>query len=153
MWDIDHITLDDYGWRLDNLDEVDQGFQPVTHVFLEIKIVVLTSLKENQFSGNESEDNNSHLTHFLEAWSTIKPTRVLEYDKRLCLFVYSLSGRAKDWLNALPSVTIAIWDQLKKAFLSRFSQQQNPWRRGKRFLILDRKMKKLCTIHGRDISC
>ena len=40
--------------------------------------------------------------------------------KRLHLFVYSLSGRAKDWLNALPSGVIATWDDLKKSFLHRF---------------------------------
>jgi len=33
-----------------------------------------------------------------------------------------LSGCAKDWLNALPSGTIATWDQLKKQFLDRFFQ-------------------------------
>lgn len=36
------------------------------------------------------------------------------------MFVYSLSGRTKDWLNALPSGTKATLDDLKKEFLRRF---------------------------------
>jgi len=43
---VEHITLEDYG-RLDNLDEVVQGFQPANPVYFDIKIVVLTTLKEN----------------------------------------------------------------------------------------------------------
>jgi len=37
----------------------------------------------------------------------IKHSGVSESNKRLCLFVYSLSERVKDWLNTLPSDTMA----------------------------------------------
>jgi hypothetical protein len=97
-----------------------RGFQPVNHVLFDIKHSVLSALRENQFAGRETEDCNAHLNNFLEACSNINDTRVSESDKRLRLFVYSLSGRAKDWLNALPSGVIATWDDLKKSFLHRF---------------------------------
>ncbi|KEH22526.1 hypothetical protein MTR_7g052605 [Medicago truncatula] len=46
---------------------------------------------------------------------------VSKSNKRL-FFVYFLKGCANDWLNALPSGTIATWNQLKRAyyFLNRF---------------------------------
>jgi hypothetical protein len=70
-------------------------------VFFDIKTVVLTTRKEDQFSGKEAKDCNAHLTHFLEAYNTIDPAGVSESDKRFCLFVSSLSGRVNDCLNAL----------------------------------------------------
>jgi len=112
---MERVTLGDYG-ILDNLDEVAQGFQPVNPVFFNINNSVPTALKDNQYSSKEDEDCNIHLTDFLEACNTINPEGVLKSDKRLKLFGYSLKGRAKDWLNALPSGSIAIWDQLKRAF-------------------------------------
>jgi len=44
---------------------------------------------------------------------------VSESNKRLRLFGYSLTRRARDWLDALPSGTIETWDQLKREFLDR----------------------------------
>jgi len=47
---------------------------------------VMLNLKSNQFSEMESEDCNAHLTHFMDACSTINPAEVSESDKRLKLF-------------------------------------------------------------------
>jgi len=113
------ITLGYYG-RLDNLDEVSLGFQPAKPVVFDIKNNVLMNLKSNQFLGKETEDCNAHLTHFLDAYITINPAGVLESDWRLRLFGYSLTGRAMEWLDALPSGTIETWDQLKREFLDRY---------------------------------
>jgi len=113
------ITLGYYG-RLDNLDEVSLGFQPANPVVFDIKNIVMVNLKSNQFSGMETEDFNAHLTHFLDACSTINPAGVSESDKRLRLFGYSLTERARDWLDALQSGSIETWDQLKRYFLDRY---------------------------------
>jgi len=48
-----------------------QGFQPANPAFLDIKNLVLTTLKVNQYSGKDDEDRNIHLTDFLEACGTI----------------------------------------------------------------------------------
>jgi hypothetical protein len=80
MGDERPITLGYYG-RLDNLDEVSLGFQPANLVVFDIKYSVMMNLKSNQFLGKESEDCNSHLTHFLDACSTINPAGVSESEK------------------------------------------------------------------------
>lgn len=47
MGDMEHITLGDFG-RLDDIDEVSQGFQPENLVLFDIKNEVLAALRENQ---------------------------------------------------------------------------------------------------------
>jgi len=119
MGDKRRITLGDYE-RLDNLDDVSLGFQPANPTVFDIKNSVMMNLKSNQCSGKEMEDCNAHLKHFTDARSTVNPTGVSESDKRLRLFGYSLTGKVRDWLDALPSGSIETWDQLKREFLDRY---------------------------------
>lgn len=86
---------------------MDQGFQLANHVFFDIKNLVLSAPKVNQYSSTNDEDCNIHLSDFLEACSTINSDEVLESNKRLRLFGYSLKVHANDWLNALPSGSIS----------------------------------------------
>lgn len=74
-------------------------------------------MRHNQFSQKEYEDCNEHLTHLLEACDTINPPDVFESDKRLMLFGYSLTCRAKERLKTISSDTITTWDELKRQFL------------------------------------
>jgi len=62
----------------------------VNPVFIDIENVALTDLKENQFSGMESEDCHAHMTHFFEACSIINPVGVSDSDK-IYYFVCLLS--------------------------------------------------------------
>jgi hypothetical protein len=56
---IPYTTLDGFKFFLQNKTSPNQ-------TRLNIKNCVLNSLKDNQFSKEESEDCNVHLTHFLE---------------------------------------------------------------------------------------
>ncbi|MCH83187.1 nucleobase-ascorbate transporter 11-like, partial [Trifolium medium] len=59
-------TLGDYG-RRDNGALANQGFQPANPVSFDIKNTVLSALKENLYSGSESQCPNLHLSHFYKA--------------------------------------------------------------------------------------
>ena len=96
-----HITLGDYR-RLKTLGEVFLGFQLANPSVFDIKNTVLNTLKANRFSSKELEDYKAHLTNFLEACGIINIPRMSESEKQLRLFRYSIGGRGKDWLNALP---------------------------------------------------
>ncbi|MCH89024.1 hypothetical protein A2U01_0009917 [Trifolium medium] len=96
------------------------GFQPANPVSFDIKNLVLNALKENQYSGAESQCPNLHLAHFYEVCCYTDPPNVTESDKRLRLFKFSLTGRAKDWLGTLPPNTINTWQELEVKFLARF---------------------------------
>ncbi|GAU48300.1 hypothetical protein TSUD_132250 [Trifolium subterraneum] len=99
-------TLGDYGQATDGQNP-NLGFQPVNSVSFDIKNTMLSALKENQFSGGESECPNIHLSRFYEACGYTDPTGISESNKKLRLFPLSLTGRAKDWIDTLPPNTIA----------------------------------------------
>jgi len=106
------VCKDDHG-RLDDIDEVAQGFQPEKPVLFDIKNEVLAALRENQLSGKESEDCNAPLTHFLKTMQHHQPRRsfrVREKTMYVCLFS-KWTGRG------LAQHTC---DDLKKAFLHCF---------------------------------
>ncbi|KAK2453440.1 hypothetical protein QL285_001129 [Trifolium repens] len=112
-------TLGDYGqWNDGQLANL--GFQPANPVNFDIKNSVINALKEDQYSWAESQCPNLHLGRFYEACDYTDPPGVTESQKRLRLFKFSLTGRAKDWLDTLPSGTINTWQELERKFLERY---------------------------------
>ncbi|GAU35739.1 hypothetical protein TSUD_370050 [Trifolium subterraneum] len=83
-------TLDDYGQATDGQNP-NLGFQPVNPVSFDIKNTMLIALKENQFSGSESEYPNIHLSLFYEACWYTDPTGISDSNKKLKLFPLSLT--------------------------------------------------------------
>lgn len=64
-----------------------------------------------QFHGLPSEDNVLHLKKFLRLTDTMRIlTNALDYI-RLTSFLFSLVGKAEDWLCDLPNQSITTWDQ------------------------------------------
>ncbi|GAU28722.1 hypothetical protein TSUD_372290 [Trifolium subterraneum] len=112
-------TLGDYGQR-NNGGIANLGFQPVNPVTFDIKNTVISALKEDQYSGAESQCPNLHLSHFYDACNYTDPPGISESDKRLRLFKFSLTGRAKDWLDTIPPGTIATWQDLERKFKDRY---------------------------------
>ncbi|XP_045802421.1 uncharacterized protein LOC123896006 [Trifolium pratense] len=112
-------TLGDFGQR-NNGELANLGFQPRNPVSFDIKNSVLSALKENQYSGAETQCPNLHLEHFYEACDYTDPPGVTASDKRLRLFKYSLTGRAKDWLDTIPPNTINTWQELEMKFMDRY---------------------------------
>ncbi|MCI90165.1 putative transposable element protein, partial [Trifolium medium] len=56
-------TLGDYG-QMNDGEIANLGFQPANPVAFDIKNTVLSALKEDQYSGFESQCPNLHLSHF-----------------------------------------------------------------------------------------
>jgi hypothetical protein len=112
-------TLGDYG-QWDDGHLANLGFQPANPVNFDIKNSVINALREEQYSGTESQCPNLHLGRFYEACDYTDPPGVTESQKRLRLFKFSLTGRAKDWLDTLPSGTINTWQELERKFLERY---------------------------------
>jgi hypothetical protein len=54
-------------------------------------------VKANPFYGLPSEDANAHLQHLLELCDTVVIEGVAQEIIRLCLFLFSLLGREKQW--------------------------------------------------------
>ncbi|KAL8542983.1 hypothetical protein ACS0TY_003751 [Phlomoides rotata] len=71
----------------------------------EISQSLVRLLMEKQFERSDEEDPNLHLSHFLELADTIKYNEVSEDVKKLRMFSFTLTGRAKALLYA---ITLAI---------------------------------------------
>jgi len=63
----------------------------------ELHTSLLTMVQTNQFCGLPSEDANAHLHNFLELCETIIIKDVAPDSVKICLFPFSLSGKAKQW--------------------------------------------------------
>jgi len=88
-------------------------FLPENHVSFGIKISIQNGLKENQYDGRYTMSPHEHLSYFYETCQLcIPPLHVNEYQKKLRLFAFTLTGRAKDWLLSIPSGNIKTWDEL-----------------------------------------
>ena len=80
----------------------------------------LTLVKGNQFDGRNKKDPHKHIHEFLEICEMFRYGETENDAVRLMMFPLSLTGEAKTWLDELDEGTIATWDELRTAFISRF---------------------------------
>src|SRR3989337_3170753 len=86
----------------------------------EIKSNLVSMVQQDQFGGSASEDAGMHLHKFSELCNM---THIKDYDPnalKLCLFPFSLRGKAKEWLLALFRGNITSWADCCSKFLSKF---------------------------------
>ena len=63
----------------------------------ELKLVLITMVQASPFYGKAHKDANAHVQHFLEICSTFTIKGVSQEVICLCLFPFSLLGKAKQW--------------------------------------------------------
>jgi len=83
----------------------------------EIKLALIYLLQQNQFFGSPTEDPNLHVSNFLRLSGTVKSNQEAV---RLHLFPFSLGDKASAWFHSLEIGSITSWDQMRRAFLTRF---------------------------------
>ena len=86
----------------------------------EIKPNLLSLVQQNQFGGSAAEDSGIHLNTFTEICDMMRIKDVDPNAVKLRLFPFSLRGKAKDWLLALPKGTITSWDECTNIFMTKF---------------------------------
>jgi len=52
---------------------------------------------------------------------------VTDNQKKLRLFLFTLTRRARDWLLTIPSGTIQTWDELEPRFLEKYFPMSKYW--------------------------
>ncbi|KAK8564488.1 hypothetical protein V6N12_036611 [Hibiscus sabdariffa] len=88
----------------------------------ELKPVMFNILNTlGQFSGLPAENARQHLKSFLEICNSFKIHGVSNDVLKLKLFPYSLTDKAKAWLNNLPPGSLRSWTELCRSFLAKFS--------------------------------
>jgi hypothetical protein len=119
--------MGDYGLDA-NHGHLTHVFQPANLVAFDIKSSVQQNLNENPYDGSDDRSPHEHLSHFHETCQfCVLPANVTESQKKLRLFPFPLTSRAKDWLLSIPSGTIQTWDELELKFLKRFFPMSKNW--------------------------
>ncbi|KAK8540256.1 hypothetical protein V6N12_046544 [Hibiscus sabdariffa] len=74
-----------------------------------------------QFGGSPAENARQHLKSFLEICNSFKIHGVSNDVLKLKLFPYSLTDKARAWLNNLQPGSLQSWTELCRSFLAKFS--------------------------------
>jgi hypothetical protein len=84
-----------------------------------LKPALINMVQQSPFCGKASEDANAHLQHFLDICSTFTIQGVTQDAGHLCLFPFSLLGKAKQWFYSNKEVVLT-WENCSNAFLAKF---------------------------------
>ena len=94
-----------------NVNVGDDGF--------ELKLALINIMQASQFCGKAHEDASAHLQHFLEICSTFTIKGVTKDAILLCLFPFSLLGKAKQWFYTNKDRNTT-WGNCSTTFLAKF---------------------------------
>nr|GEV20069.1 reverse transcriptase domain-containing protein [Tanacetum cinerariifolium] len=85
---------------------------PILAVHFELKHSLINLVTSKQFFDFEKEDPHAHIQYFNKITSTLKYKDVPESSIKLMLFLFSIDGPARIWLDKGPSRSILTWDNL-----------------------------------------
>nr|GEX39304.1 hypothetical protein [Tanacetum cinerariifolium] len=90
------------------------------NVNFEIKSQFMQELREDTFSENKDEDVHDHIDRVLNIVSLFNILRVSHDAVLLRVFLFTLTGSAKRWVDRLTPGAVNTWDLLKKAFIQKY---------------------------------
>nr|GEV89050.1 reverse transcriptase domain-containing protein [Tanacetum cinerariifolium] len=80
----------------------------------ELKHGLLTLVQNKQFFEHDKEDPHAHVRYFNKITSTLKFLNAPNTSNKLMLFLFSLEGAARIWLEKEPPRSIFTWDNLDR---------------------------------------
>nr|GEU43452.1 hypothetical protein [Tanacetum cinerariifolium] len=92
----------------------------ITDDNFELKHSLLTFVQNKQFFGHDKEDPHAHVCYFNKITSTLKFLNVPNTSIKHMLFLFSLEGAARIWLEKEPPRSIFTWDDLVSKFINQF---------------------------------
>nr|GEX68908.1 reverse transcriptase domain-containing protein [Tanacetum cinerariifolium] len=91
----------------------------------ELKIGLLNLVTAIAFHGFKNDDPHSHIRRFTKITQTVKLNNVPSDVVKLLLFLFSLEGAARTWLEKEPPNSITTWNDLVSKFVNRFFPPSN----------------------------
>nr|GEV25403.1 reverse transcriptase domain-containing protein [Tanacetum cinerariifolium] len=86
----------------------------------ELKHGLLTLVQNKKFFRHDKEDPHAHIRYFNKITSTLKFLNVPNTSIKLMLFLFSLEGAARIWLEKEPPRSIFTWDDLVLKLINQF---------------------------------
>ncbi|GJX67085.1 reverse transcriptase domain-containing protein [Tanacetum coccineum] len=120
------VTMDDTRTMAQFLEAPTVGYEDaivvpeITADNFELKHGLLTLVHNKQFFGHDKEDPHAHICYFNKITSTMKFPNVPSTSIKLMLFLFSLEGAARIWLEKEPPRSILTWDDLVLKFINKF---------------------------------
>ncbi|GJT64371.1 reverse transcriptase domain-containing protein [Tanacetum coccineum] len=93
---------------------------PILANQFKLKIGLLNLVTAIAFHGFENDDPHSHIRRFTKITQTVKLNNVPSDVVKLLLFLFSLEGAARTWLEKEPPNSITTWNDLVSKFMNRF---------------------------------
>ncbi|GJU58537.1 putative reverse transcriptase domain-containing protein [Tanacetum coccineum] len=90
------------------------------NVNFEIKSQFMRELREDTFPGNKNEYAHDYVDRVLKIVSLFNIPGVSQDAVLLRVFLFTLTGSAKRWMDRLTPGAVNTWDLLKKAFIQRY---------------------------------
>ncbi|GJW37365.1 reverse transcriptase domain-containing protein [Tanacetum coccineum] len=120
------VTMADNRTMAELLEAPTEGYEDaivvpeITANNFEIKHGLLNLVQNKQFFGHDKEDPHAHIRYFNKITSTMKFPNVPSTSVKLMLFLFSLEGAARIWLEKEPPRSIHTWDDLVSKFINKF---------------------------------
>ncbi|GJZ58134.1 reverse transcriptase domain-containing protein [Tanacetum coccineum] len=120
------VTMADNRTMAELLQAPTEGYEDaivvpaITADNFELKHSLLTLVQNKQFFGHDKEDPHAHIRYFNKITSTMKFPNVPSTSVKLMLFLFSLEGAARIWLEKEPPRSILTWDDLVSKFINQF---------------------------------
>nr|GEY04422.1 reverse transcriptase domain-containing protein [Tanacetum cinerariifolium] len=86
----------------------------------ELKRGLLILITSKQFYGHDKEDPHAYIRWFNKITSTMRFQNVPNTSIKLMLFLFSIEGAARIWLEKKPPRTILTWEDLVSKFINQF---------------------------------
>ncbi|GKA76394.1 hypothetical protein Tco_0782855 [Tanacetum coccineum] len=113
--EIDNLTMEQY-LALTRGNQAPGVVKPEIggNVNFEIKSQFMRELREDTFFRNKNDDAHEHVERFLDIVSLFNILEVSHDDVMLRVFLITLTGAAKRWVDRIPLGIIDSWNLLKK---------------------------------------
>ncbi|GKA05892.1 reverse transcriptase domain-containing protein [Tanacetum coccineum] len=93
---------------------------PEINANFKLKHGLINLVQNKQFFGHDKEDPHAHIRYFNKITSTMRFPDVPSTSIKLMLFLFSLEGSARIWLEKEPPRSILTWDDLVSKFINQF---------------------------------
>ncbi|GKE60454.1 reverse transcriptase domain-containing protein, partial [Tanacetum coccineum] len=120
------VTMADNRTMAEMLQAPTEGYEDaivvpaITADNFELKHSLLTLVQNKQFFGQDKEDPHAHIRYFNKITSTMKFPNFPSTSVKLMLFLFSLEGAARIWLEKEPPQSILTWDDHVSKFINQF---------------------------------